>query len=155
MISGLADGLATMLEKLKNWFFARALNRHRLLFRYWDGSRFVSADPFVLLRRMLNTTKFDADADVKALSLPEPTIVAKKIGFIAEGIREIFELKPFEQGGLSELECVNLLMLFSDFLNSVKKNGVSSLISSPLMASSTMDASTDGENAMNENLVST
>jgi len=144
-----------MLEKLKNWFFARALNRHRLLFRYWDGSRHVSADPFVLLRRMLNTTKFDADADVKALALPDPAIVAKKIGFIAEGIREIFDLKPFEKGGLSELECVNLLMTFSDFLNSVKKNGASSLISSPFTVPAKTDPASGDGNDTKESSVST
>lgn len=120
-----------MFQIFKNWFFARVLNRHRLLFRFWNGSRFVSSDPFILLRKLLNTDKFDAEMDLKKLEIPDPKIVTEKIGFIAEGIREIFELPPYEKGGLTELECVQLLMEFSSFLERIKKNGASNLITSP------------------------
>lgn len=120
-----------MFQIFKNWFFARVLNRHRLLFRFWNGSRFVSSDPFILLRKLLNTDKFDAEMDLKKLEIPDPKIVTEKIGFIAEGVREIFELPPYEKGGLTELECVQLLMEFSSFLERIKKNGASNLITSP------------------------
>ena len=120
-----------MLNFFKNWFFARVLNRHRLLFRFWNGSRFVSSDPFILLRKLLNTDKFDAEMDLKKLEIPDPKIVSEKIGFIAEGVREIFDLPPYEKGGLTELECVQLLMEFSEFLDRIKKNGTSKLILLP------------------------
>ena len=120
-----------MFQIFKNWFFARVLNRHRLLFRFWNGSRFVSADPFILFRRLINTDKFDVENDLKKLKIPDPKIIAEKIGFISEGIREIFDVPPYEKGGLTELECVQLLMEFSTFLDRVKKNGASSLISLP------------------------
>lgn len=120
-----------MLNFIKNWFFARVLNRHRLLFRFWNGSRFVSSDPFILLRKLLNTDKFDAEMDLKKLEIPDAKIVTEKIGFIAEGVREIFELPPYEKGGLTELECVQLLMEFSEFLERIKKNGTSKLILLP------------------------
>ena len=107
------------------------LNRHRLLFRFWNGSRFVSSDPFILLRKLLNTDKFDAETDLKKLEIPDAKIVTEKIGFIAEGVREIFELPPYEKGGLTELECVQLLMEFSEFLERIKKNGTSKLILLP------------------------
>lgn len=139
-----------MLEKLKNWFFARALNRHRLLFSFWDGSRFVSSDPFVLFRRMINTQDFDLEADLKMLQVPDPKLVTQKIGYIAEGVRKIFDLKPFESGGLSELECVQLLLTFSDFLDRVKKNGASSLISSPATEVSQAVKSSAEEKSMSE-----
>jgi hypothetical protein len=120
-----------MWNFISNWFFARVLNRHRLLFRFWDGSRFVSSDPFILFRKLINTDKFDVEEDIKKLRIPDPKIVSEKIGFIAEGIREIFDLPPYEKGGLTELECVQLLIEFSTFLDRVKKNGASSLISLP------------------------
>jgi len=120
-----------MLNFFKNWFFARVLNRHRLLFRFWNGSRFVSSDPFILLRKLLNTDKFDAEMDLKKLEIPDAKIVTEKIGFIAEGVREIFSLPPYEKGGLTELECVQLLMEFSEFLERIKKNGTSKLILLP------------------------
>lgn len=132
------------------------LNRHRLLFRYWDGSRFVSADPFLLLRRLLNTDKFDAELDLKKLEIPNAKIVTEKIGFIAEGVREIFDLKSYEKGGLAELECVQLLMEFSSFLERIKKNGASSLISLPSTGSQEVTANGSQEqNSTKENSAST
>jgi hypothetical protein len=130
----LFDWLAEMIEFFKNWIFRTVVNKHRLLFRYWDGSRYVSADPFVIFRALVNTEKFDPETDIKALQIPDPKIISKKISYIAEGVREIFNLKPFDQGGLAELECVNLLTQFSEFMNAVKKNGESNQISLPPMA---------------------
>lgn len=140
---------------IKTWFFARALNRHRLLFRFWDGSRFISSDPFVLLRRLTNTEKFDMESDLKMLQIPDPKIVTQKIGYIADGVREIFDLKNFESGGLSELECVQLLLTFSDFLDTVKKNGVLNPNSSPASDVSQMESSSAEKKGTNENSDST
>ena len=117
---------SSILESLKNCIFRRVLNRHRMLFRYWDGSRYVAADPFVLLRKMLSTSKFDPESDLKKLNIPDSKIITKQIGYIAEGVREIFSLSPFRpdgRGGLTELECVNLLMEFTAYLERIKKNG--------------------------------
>lgn len=146
-----------MWNLFKNWFFSRVLNRHRLLFRYWNGSRYVSADPFVILRSLLKTDKFDPDADLKKLEIPDAKIIAEKIGFIAEGVREIFDLPAFEKGGLSELECVQLLLEFSGFLEDVKKNGAQNLItlpSTPPEETPVVNGSPEA-NDTNENLGST
>lgn len=94
----------------------------------------MAADPFVLLRRMLVTKKFDLESDLKKLKIPDSKIITERIGYIAEGVREIFDLPPFRpdgKGGLTELECVNLLMQFTGYLERVKKNGGSNLISVP------------------------
>lgn len=126
--------LSSILESLRNWVFRRVLNRHRMLFRYWDGRKYVAADPFVLLRKMLATSKFDPESDLKKLNIPDSKIITERIGYIAEGVREIFNLSPFRpdgRGGLTELECVNLLMEFTGYLERVKKNGGSSLMSVP------------------------
>jgi hypothetical protein len=125
---------SSIFEVLRNWVFRRVLNRHRMLFRYWDGRKYVAADPFVLLRRMLATSKFDPESDLKKLNIPDSKIITERIGFIAEGVREIFSLSPFRpdgKGGLTELECVNLLMEFTGYLERVKKNGGSNLMSVP------------------------
>lgn len=145
-----------MFQAFKNWFFSRVLNRHRLLFRYWDGSRFVSADPFILLRKLINTDKFDAEMDLKKLEIPDAKIVTEKIGFIADGVREIFNLPPFEKGGLAELECVQLLMEFSSFLDRIKKNGASSLILLPSTGNQEVAATgSQDQSVTKENSVST
>lgn len=139
----------------KNWLFGRVLNRHRLIFSFWDGKQFTSADPFVLLRKLTNTDKFDMTADLKSLQIPDPKIISEKIGFIAEGVREIFSLRPFEDGGLSELECVQLLLTFSDFLDRVKKNGGLSQVLLPATETSQTVSGTAEEKSTNENSVCT
>lgn len=146
-----------MFEFVKNWIFKRILNRHRLLFRFWDGRKYVAADPFVLLRKLLSTTKFDPEGDLKKLAIPDTKIITTRIGYIAEGVREIFDLPPFRpdgRGGLTELECVNLLMEFTGYLERVKKNGGSNLISVASTvpeSANPMESGEVGANGMNEN----
>lgn len=127
-----------------------------MLFRFWNGTKFVSADPFVLLRKLVNTDKCDIDEDLKKLKIPDPKIVTNTISNIAEGVREIFEVPAFENGGLTELECVQLVMEFMGFTERVKKNGASSLISSPFTTDqSTQDVGSPDASDMKENSVST
>lgn len=115
------------IQTAKSWFYKRVLNKHRLLFRYWNGSRFVAEDPFVLLRKLLSTETFSADDSLKALQLPDPKLVIKHLSFISDGVREVFSVPALSDGGLTELECVNLLKTFIDWMEAVKKNGVMSL----------------------------
>lgn len=127
-----------------------------MLFRFWNGTKFVSADPFVLLRKLINTDKCDIDEDLKKLKIPDPKIVTNTISHIAEGVREIFEVPAFEDGGLTELECVQLVMEFMGFTERVKKNGASNLISSEFMTDqSTQDATSPDAKNMKENSAST
>lgn len=141
-----------MLGTVKNWFFRRILNRHRLLFRFWNGSRFVSEDPFVLFRRLLNTQAFDPDVDLKLLEIKtDPKLVVRKMEHIAEGVREIFEIPAFDAGGLTELECIQLLLQFSGWMETVKKNGVTNqTLSTSSPVSGTAIGSPD-QNDMNVN----
>ena len=115
----------------------------------------MRADPFVLLRRLTNTDKFDLESDLKVLQIPDPKLITKKIGYIAEGVREIFDLRPFSDAGLSELECVQLLLTFSAFLDDVKKNGAPNPIMSQVMGNNPMESGTGAASDMKENLVST
>jgi len=144
---------SSILEVLRNWVFRRVLNRHRMLFRYWDGRKYVAADPFVIYRRMLSTQKFDPESDLKKLNIPNSKIITERIGFIAEGVREIFDLSPFRpdgKGGLTELECVNLLMEFTGYLERVKKNGGSNLMSVPSTVPAPAATTESGELGLND-----
>lgn len=143
-----------MLEFLKNWLFRRILNNHRMLFRYWNGIRYVSADPFVITRAMLNTTTFDVENDLKKINIPDARVISSTIEVIAKGVREIFSIPPFEKGGLTELECISLLFSFNDFMDRVKKNGALNPISSQPMAMSSQEKSLVEKNDMSENSVS-
>lgn len=141
-----------MLGTIRNWFFRRILNRHRLLFRYWDGSRFVSEDPFLLFRRLLNTQAFDPDTDLKLLEIKtDPKLVVRKMEHIAEGVREIFGIKDLGDGGLTELECIQLLLQFSGWMDNVKKNGVTSPISPTSSPVSGTATGSPDQNDMNVN----
>lgn len=135
-----------------NWIYRRILNRHRLLFRYWNGSRFVSEDPFTLLRALVSSSKIDLDSDLQLLDVPDIKVVTRKVGQLAEEIREIFQLKPLSNGGLSELECVNLLIQFINYLERVKKNGDARLTSDTSSDSATENEASGSAdlNAMKE-----
>ena len=100
-----------------------------MLFRYWDGVRFVRADPFVLMRRLLTSGEFDPDSDLKKLELPDPKLVVKTLENISSAVRNIFDIPQFQDGGLSELECVNLLKTFIEWADQLKKNGATKQIS--------------------------
>lgn len=128
-----------MFGTIRNWFYRNILNKHRLLFRYWNGSRFVHEDPFVLMRRLLTKEDFDVDTELKRLEIPDPKKVIETLQHIANAVRKIFEIPDFPDGGLSELECVNLLKTFVDWADQLKKNGVTKQISptsSPVVVSS-------------------
>lgn len=146
-----------MIGTIRNWFYSRVLNRHRLLFRYWNGSRFICEDPFVLFRKLLNTQDFDLSSDLKAVQLiPDPKIIVRKIEHIARGVREIFQIPDLSAGGLSELECVQLLLEFLRWSEALKKNGVTSPIAPGSIQTSGKTASGEvAENNTSENSDST
>jgi hypothetical protein len=136
-----------MFSRIRDWFFGRVLNRHRLLYRYWDGSRFVSEDPFVLLRKLTNSQDFDPDNDLKLLQIKtDPKMVIRKIEHVAEGVRKIFGVPELKDGGLTELENVNLLIQFLRWMDDVKKNGATNQIS----AGSTANPPETGELPRND-----
>jgi hypothetical protein len=110
------------------WFKRKDVNpyteKERLLYRYFDGQKKVSADPMILYCRLMEVgtdLKYDIDVTYSA-SNDKLKAREKMIG----KIHKIFSLKPYEEGGLTQGEAENLLVDFVDWCEALKKNGPNS-----------------------------
>ncbi len=105
-----------MLNFFKRWLF----NRSRYVFKFWNGHRTVLADPMVIWRTLQSNEDFRED-DFKLMKVE--ALREKIIGKVAGITREVFELKPLHEGGLTELECLDLLKAFMMYSGFQKKSG--------------------------------
>jgi hypothetical protein len=95
----------------------------RKLFVFFDGRRKRRCDPFVVCRALFDAKDFDWDETPKLLNTghsPTQLIAFQKIGI---AVRAAFDVPTVETGGLSEIECLELLTAFREYLGNVKKNG--------------------------------
>lgn len=92
----------------------------RMIYSYWNGQEQVKADPLVLFQR-LAAKGGDLAAAIRGAST-DSSFAAKAHADRIRYIRDIFSLKPFEEnGGLTELECCNLLDHFLTYVGRLKK----------------------------------
>lgn len=116
MLNGLFRFLLTLITDI--------LTRgKRDFFRFFDGSRWRAVDPLPIARALFTHAKFDWDETPKLLRSQQATVEIQAAKVIAEAVREVFAIAPAERGGLTELECVDLLGAFQEYLGNVKKNG--------------------------------
>jgi len=118
-----------MLRWFLDWRRRHAARRDRAIFKYWDGTRTRAVDPMVVYRVLACHPTFiwrdhprQVERDHDALRI---TLGA---------IRDAFDVKPLSadgKHGISEGETLGLLVQFSEFLESAKKNTNSFLILPP------------------------
>jgi hypothetical protein len=107
--------------KIIAWLKNRRRNRHRLLFRFWDGEQERSADPYRLWRDLNNHPKINLEEIAPAIDEgrePETTT-------LIEAMAEVFGLKRFDsttKAGLTDWEVLNLLVELDEYLLALKKN---------------------------------
>lgn len=123
-------------------FVGRCLGRHdRHIFEFWDGSRtwyggkkIRRVDPFVAYKATFEFPDFSWTRTMAEIAM-EPIgddpagldlqlsgkLDALKIA--ADCCRSALGVKPLDQGGLTDQECVWLLSEFEQFVLGVKKNG--------------------------------
>lgn len=139
----------------------------RGLFAYYDGRWNRRADPMVVARRLwsVNVSKeispgvfapmpFESMDSLKLIKSGVGTQIQQGYAEIAQATRYAFQLRPFEQGGLSEHECETLLERYEDWMGDVKKNGSGTPISpsgtdAPVVIPTNSDA--DGSSISTEN----
>ena len=110
----------------------------RLIYRYWDGGKFITADPLVVYKRMM-TKGPELSVDIKVARSASKD-AAKANDRMIEKIREIFAVKPLDQGGLAEVETVELMDHFLVYCQQVKKNSRPSATSSTPTVDSTFSS---------------
>lgn len=96
----------------------------RRIYRYFDGEKDVAVDPMPLWKRLM---EHGTDLSIKLrVAYSESKANVQAHTDLVKKIREVFVLKPFEEGGLTESETVNLLHHFLTFVGVIKKNSPSS-----------------------------
>lgn len=99
--------------------------RQRMIYRYWDGARFVQADPLALWKSLMAVgPEIDVDSKVAASKLKD---APKAHTSMVLRIRNIFRIRPLVDGvgceeTLSDSECVDLLNHFMTYCGRQKKS---------------------------------
>lgn len=101
------------------------LPRERAIYSYFDGQQMRHADPMVIYRKVVSKG-VEIENDEMATRVPGSKFALDAHNRLIKNIREIFDVKSMEEGGLGELECKVLLDHFWTYATSVKKNSSSS-----------------------------
>ena len=95
----------------------------RGLFVFYDGRRRRRVDPLDVTRKLFSDKSFDWDETPKLLSTGNAMIQLAAFSTIAIAVRAAFAIPSVERGGLTEIQCLELLTQFREYLGEVKKNG--------------------------------
>lgn len=94
--------------------------RQRLIYRYWNGTRTIQADPMVLFKRVMEVGP-SLSIDIKVSTSPSKDAQTAHAG-VMDKIRGIFSVGTFDKGGLTDLETAGLLDHFLTYCDRLKKN---------------------------------
>ncbi|MDE2098090.1 MAG: hypothetical protein KGL39_12625 [Patescibacteria group bacterium] len=120
----------------------------RLIYHYYDGIKTVSADPLRLYRQMMDVGP-ELSVEIKVSRSASKDASKAHVDAIKH-IRSIFDIKPYEEGGLTEVECLQLLDHFWIYTGHLKKNSSPSPTS--VEATLATSASTSGGSPPTSNM---
>lgn len=132
-----------MFQWLRRWFqqdekYDLYYPKERRIYAYFDGRQMRHADPIVLYRRMADIGP-ELNVDLNVATSPSKDAGHAQKELVVK-ICSIFDVKPFgSEGGLTEVELLDLLNHFMTYVGMVKKNGPTPPMSS---ASSPVSPST-------------
>lgn len=99
------------------------LGEDRFIFRYWDGRRQRRADPLEVFRGFFSHPNFDLETDPDLVFAEDLRISLEASARLTTAVRDILQVPPFAEGGLTEAECLRLWQDFFAYTHAVKKNG--------------------------------
>ncbi len=120
-----------MLRSVFIWILYRLGADPRGLFSFHDGARWRYIDPMSAARSLWSIPGFDSDKSRELINSGNGMLMAQGFAEISAVVRKVFSVGLAEQGGLTELECRELLDRFELYLGAVKKNGNPGLTSQP------------------------
>lgn len=92
----------------------------RKLYSYWDGRNYTAADPMEISKRLFRVGQ-SLSIDMKVAAFPNYPAAPAAHDSVISTIRDIFQLRPFLEDGLSEAECIELLNHFLIYIGMMKK----------------------------------
>lgn len=115
----------------------------RYIYQYFDGEKVRKADPMVICKRLADKG-YLISVDMRAANAGMKDSPKKHDDAIA-AIRYVFDLKPYDQGGLTELEVVSLLEHYLTFEDYQKKTARTLPISPRATSPSTPPSSAESQ----------
>lgn len=103
-----------MFNFVRRWLF----NRNRFIFVYWNGQKIVKGDPMVFWRSLQQHEDYRED-DFKLIQVEG--LRNKIFGKLSGVVRDVFGIKTAEEGGLTELECLDILRSYIEYSGFQKK----------------------------------
>lgn len=91
--------------------------KERGIFRFWDGRRWRTADPIPTWRALADDPEFLAETHLTLVDGGD----LESVGIVGRAVRRAFGVPEFNQGGLTERQCVDLLESYYSFIDSLKK----------------------------------
>lgn len=125
------------------WFKNRRRKAQREIFQFWDGRRDRRADPLATWRGYLTHKTFNLQIHPALVESGD----VEAIGVVAAATRDVFGVPSFEDGGLTEQECLELTVQFFSWIDEVKKNTRILPTSRPLTEPQTSDTSSGSKSA--------
>lgn len=129
--------------RLLRWFRRwrqRRRNAARFIFEFWDGQSQRYADPVVIWRALHDDHELVMPADLQAADLGDIEASAK----VVRAVRRAFDVTGWteSEAGLTEAECMHLLVDYWTFTERLKKNIDAMRTSPPLSESPPLETST-------------
>ena len=110
----------------------------RFVFTFHDGTKRRRVDPYQTCLALWSEQNFDPDELLAVVaSKPLRVDVFRATSTLAANVRKAFHVKQLDDGGLTDGECVDLLVKFMDMVGTVKKNTSNSPIAAPSTESAT------------------
>ncbi len=110
-----------MFAFIRDAWERRTRSKIRFVFRYWNGSNRVFGDPMELYRALQSHPDY-SESNLSLLG--QEAIQNQIIGELATVVRDVFKIPQLAEGGLTELECVQVLGEFIAYCGFQKKSGV-------------------------------
>lgn len=123
-----------VLNVLRRWY----INRHRLLFTFWDGRRFRTIDPMRVMREVVAHPTINLDHG-EFVDLGEEPYFSEWV----RGLAEVYGVERFDPTtgrGLTDHEILNIFSDMEEYLYAIKKKLNPGPISSAPTASTSCES---------------
>lgn len=111
---------------------ARRWKESRMIYEFFDGKDFASADPVIVWRSLEDHPEFNIEQHPRLANAGDEEAAAVML----DAIRKAFGVKPLDRdgSGLTEEETFELFASFCEWMAEVKKNSPDSAILQPATA---------------------
>lgn len=96
--------------------------RGRQIFHFHDGRRKRSADPIKVWTALQLDPQFEMDRHVRELHSHDDKTAAEASQTTSAAIRRAFMVDEFDNGGLTDQECIGVFNAYVSWLESQKKS---------------------------------